>query len=628
MSDLMRDRVIVAIGDHYDVEEEIGRGGMSVVYRAVDLRLRREVAIKVLPPDLAFRADVRTRFQREAETAARLSHPHIVPIYSVGERDGIVYIVMALVVGEPLGARLARLGPMAPDEAREILRAVADALAFAHARGVVHRDIKPDNILLDAESGRPMVMDFGIARAAEADSRLTVTGTAMGTPAYMSPEQAMGDRDLDGRSDIYALGVVGYQMLVGETPFVAANTPAMLMKHVSERPRPIAERRRGLPLNLTMAVERALAKRREDRWPDAGAFRDALSASSPSAPAEWRAVRPVAPPPGARPAPSPSWPAPRPHRPEPDERRWPSPQDLARERGGAPELWRDSRAARHQRRRRDAVHDFEERPVEERVRLFRQRLVGYGATSGFLFVVNMLTSPWFPWFLFPTVGMGVDVARQWGSLWADGLSPRQIFGGMPLKPGESRHVSAGAPVDEAGHAVPDEVLAGTHGAGIRRAVEHRLQIMRAIDALPAEDRALIPEILPTVDALVARAVSLAMVLHRLDADCSPELLTRIDARIAEVEAESASAVDHERRLSLLQRQRATVEDLLGRRAKMAAQAESVGMTLETLKLDLIKLRSSGVRAALDDLSSATQEARALSRELGHVLEAAREVREM
>ena len=635
MSDLMRDRVIVAIGDHYDVEEEIGRGGMSVVYRATDLRLRRDVAVKVLPPDLAFRADVRARFQREAETAARLSHPHIVPIYSVGERDDIVYLVMALVVGEPLGARLARLGPMPPDEARDILRAVADALAYAHSRGVVHRDIKPDNILLDAESGRPMVTDFGIARAAEADSRLTVTGTAMGTPTYMSPEQAMGERDLDGRSDIYALGVVAYQMLTGEPPFVAANTPAMLMKHVSERPRPLAERRRGLPPALCAAVERALAKRPEDRWPDAGAFRDALVAEDRQpAPSEWRAARPPARPPLSAPAPSPSWPAPpRPSSapaPAPAPRPWPSAEQLARERGGAPpDEWRDGRAARRaQRKQRNSLEAFEAEPVERRVKLFRQRLVGYGATSGFLFVINMLTSPWFPWFLFPAVGMGVDVARQRGSLWADGLSARQIFGGKPVQEGGASQLSSGSAPDEAAAIVTPEILAGPHGAPVRRAIENRIAIGRAIDSLPVEDRELLPEIMPTVDALVTRAASLATMLHRLDTDCSPELVARIDARISEVEAESAEAADHERRLSLLQRQRATVQDLLQRREKVAAQAESVTMTLDTLKLDLIKLRSSGMRSALDDLSNATQEARALSRELGHVLDAAREVRDL
>jgi serine/threonine-protein kinase len=159
-------------------------------------------------------------------------------------------------------------------------------------------------------------------------------------------------------------------------------------------------------------------------------------------------------------------------------------------------------------------------------------------------------------------------------------------------------------------------------------MEHRSAIAKVIDTLPPEDRALLPEIMPTVDALVARAGSLAAILHRLDVDCSPEILDRIDGRVAEVEAESESAVDHTRRLTLLRRQRATIQDLLERRTKVVHQVESVTMTLETLMLDLLKLRSSGVRAALDDVSSATQEARALSRELGHVLEAAREIREL
>ena len=214
MTDQLRDRVAAAIGDRYLVEAELGRGGMSVVYRAADRRLHRRVAVKVLPPELAFNADVRERFLREAQTAAQLNHPNIVPIFTVDERDGVVYFVMALVEGESV-ATLLRQGPRRRpfDEVQRVLCDVADALAFAHGRGVVHRDIKPDNILIDRATGRPIVTDFGIARAAEADSRLTITGVAMGTPAYMSPEQALGDRDVDGRSDIYSLGVVGYQML-------------------------------------------------------------------------------------------------------------------------------------------------------------------------------------------------------------------------------------------------------------------------------------------------------------------------------------------------------------------------------------------------------------------------------
>ncbi|HET7563534.1 MAG TPA: serine/threonine-protein kinase, partial [Gemmatimonadaceae bacterium] len=197
MSDVVHDRLAAAIGAAYTVEQEIGRGGMGIVYRALDVRLKRHVAVKVLPPDLAYRADIRARFLREAETAAQLSHPNIVQIFTVDERDGLVYFVMALVDGESLGARLKREPQLPVDTVRRILHGVADALACAHTHGVIHRDIKPDNILLESESGRPMVTDFGIARAAEADARLTMTGVAMGSPAYMSPEQAAGDREID-----------------------------------------------------------------------------------------------------------------------------------------------------------------------------------------------------------------------------------------------------------------------------------------------------------------------------------------------------------------------------------------------------------------------------------------------
>ena len=185
----MLDRVVAAVGDLYDIEGEIGRGGMAIVYGARDVRLRRRVAVKVLPPELAYRADVKSRFLREAQMSAQLSHPNIVPIFSVDERAGIVFFVMGLVEGETLGQQLAREARPPIETIRRTLREVADALGFAHAHGVVHRDVKPDNILIDRESGRAMVTDFGIARAAEGDSRLTVTGVAVGTPAYLSPNR-------------------------------------------------------------------------------------------------------------------------------------------------------------------------------------------------------------------------------------------------------------------------------------------------------------------------------------------------------------------------------------------------------------------------------------------------------
>src|ERR671914_568135 len=287
MSEPLRDRVVSAIGHQYELEEEIGRGGMSVVYRARDLRLNRPVAVKVLPPELAYDPAVRTRFTREAQTSALLTHPHIVPIYDVGEGDGIAYFVMALVTGGNLAALLTHEPRQPIDEVRRLLCEIADALSYAHLRGVIHRDIKPDNILVDADSGRAIVTDFGIARAIEAGTRLTITGNALGTPQYMSPEQAVGEREVDGRSDIYSLGVVAYQMITGRLPFTGGNTMALLLKHVNEGPLPIVDLRPDAPKPLRDAIERALMKAPEDRWPTAASMRQAIMADEPAP--SWRA---------------------------------------------------------------------------------------------------------------------------------------------------------------------------------------------------------------------------------------------------------------------------------------------------------------------------------------------------
>ena len=275
----LRAHVERSLAGSYELDREIGRGGMGIVYLARDRRLKRQVAVKLLPPELAFRSEIRTRFLREAETAAQLSHPHIVPIYSVDERDGLVYFVMAYVDGDTVASRLHARGPMSPDEVRHIMIQTADALAYAHERGVVHRDIKPDNILLDRDEDRVMVTDFGIARAVTegGDSRLTATGMAIGTPAYMSPEQSMGEREIDGRSDLYSLGIVAYQMLTGELPFAAQSTPALLVKHISERPPSVEERCPNAPRDLTRAIMLLLEKDPANRFPSAEALSTALS---------------------------------------------------------------------------------------------------------------------------------------------------------------------------------------------------------------------------------------------------------------------------------------------------------------------------------------------------------------
>src|SRR6185437_7698767 len=276
-----------ALAPQFDVESELGRGGMGIVYRARDRRLKREVAVKVLPPELAFRGEIKSRFLREAETAAQLNQPNIVPIYAVDEREGLVFFVMACVDGTTVGKRLHDEGALPVDDARRIMRQVSDALAYAHARGVIHRDIKPDNILLDRESKRAMVTDFGIARAMQegADSRLTATGMAIGTPAFMSPEQAAGEHEIDGRSDLYSLGVVGYQMLTGQLPFRAGSTASMLMKQITERPAPVQQLRPDVPPDLAAIVMTLLEKEPTNRFPSASALSAALSGDASAMPA-------------------------------------------------------------------------------------------------------------------------------------------------------------------------------------------------------------------------------------------------------------------------------------------------------------------------------------------------------
>ena len=635
MMDPMLERVVAAVGNAYDIESEIGRGGMAVVYQATDVRLRRRVAIKVLPPELAFRPDVRSRFLREAQTAAQLSHPDIVPIYSVDEQNGLVFFVMALVEGESLAARFSR-GPLEIEDARRILAEVADALAYAHAHGVIHRDIKPDNILLDRDSGHALVTDFGIARAAEADSRLTATGITVGTPAYMSPEQGMGDRDVDGRSDIYSLGVVAYQVLTGSLPFRANNTPAMIMKHVSETPRPVRELRRDVPPALAAAIERALAKDPDDRFPDAATFRDALLNRSEQ-PLPWQHAaapvsRAVAPGWPAQPAPYPvppvaSVPPPSPAPPSPPMPLLPPVPPPGLSRGERKHFYRNYYRGTLQGYT-PGVQPSAETILHRRITSFRRNLASTATTTAILFGINMATSPHFPWFLFPMFGMGLGAARQWSSLWAEGVGWHRILHNTPT-PGTAAPqlvAPASAVDDAAAKMVPREVLNGPYGKQVRRAASDRLSVLAIVNSLAPSDRNMIPDVLPTVNALAERAGSLAQTLHQLDEDAPPDTLTQLGERIAQVRRENAAASDHDRRLSLLERQYASLQELSSRRARLSGQLESAGIALQNLKLDLLKLRSSGVQSAISEVNSATVEARALSRDIAHVLEAADEVR--
>ena len=663
----LRAHVERVLSANYELDREIGRGGMGIVYKAKDRRLKRPVAVKLLPPELAFRSEIRSRFLKEAETAAQLSHPNIVPIYSVDERDGLVYFVMAFVDGENLAARLHSQGRLDSTESRRILKEVAEALAYAHERGVVHRDIKPDNILLCADDeGRVMVTDFGIARAVSegSDSRLTATGMAIGTPAYMSPEQSMGERDIDGRSDLYALGVVGYQMLAGELPFQATNTPAMLMKHLSERPRPLAQMRADLPANLVQAIERSLAKGRDERWPDAEAFRVALADDAPEAPAPRDPVArrshpatvgtvkghldeedPIALLKHSTPVPAPPFP--------PLPRDWmfdantrESGKEILRRWREEQRRWREEvrgqPRAVHEGFRRASMElqviELEKRSPAERILGVRRRIGGTAVTLAMLTGINLFLTPGFPWVLFPALGMGLGIAMSLSRLWADGIPLRGVFlkesySGIRGNEQPLRRIEAKLPAPPANSAaeailegVPRDVLEGRHGRSVREAFAARAQIRSVLARLPASEKSLLPAIEPTVESLVERVRTLAGALHALDADASPEALIRLQQRVADAERLPSDAPERMRRIELLERQHKTLTELAERRGALAQQMENSLLVLDSMKLDLMRLRNSGLESRLSDQGPLTEEMRALARDVQRVSEAVDETK--
>ncbi len=275
MTDLASD-LTAALGQAYRIERELGGGGMSRVFVATEIALDRQIVIKILPPELALGLNVE-RFRREIQLSARLQHPHIVPLLSAGVANGLLYYTMPLVDGESLRARLARQGELSVPDAVRVLTQVADALAYAHARGLVHRDIKPDNILLSGKHA--FVTDFGVSKAladATGAAAITSVGVALGTPAYMSPEQAAADPTADQRSDIYSVGVVGYELLTGHTPFSGHGAQQLFAAHATQVPASISQRRPAVPPALEAVILRSLAKRPADRQPNADALLEEL----------------------------------------------------------------------------------------------------------------------------------------------------------------------------------------------------------------------------------------------------------------------------------------------------------------------------------------------------------------
>jgi Tol biopolymer transport system component/tRNA A-37 threonylcarbamoyl transferase component Bud32 len=294
MTDVL-DRLTRALSDRYRIERGLGAGGMATVYLAEDLKHDRKVAIKVLRPELAAVIGAE-RFLQEIRTTANLQHPHILPLHDSGEADGLVFYVMPYVEGESLRARLSRERQLPVDEAVRIAREVADALDYAHRKGIVHRDIKPENVLL--HDGRVLVVDFGIALAvsrSEGGARLTETGMSLGTPHYMSPEQAMGEREITAKSDVYALGCVLYEMLTGEPPFDGPTAQAIIAKTLTEKPSVPSAVRDTVPASLDAAVLKALARLPADRFATAAAFATAvgLTGEAMESPGATREARPT-----------------------------------------------------------------------------------------------------------------------------------------------------------------------------------------------------------------------------------------------------------------------------------------------------------------------------------------------
>jgi len=629
----LRAHVERVLSANYELDREIGRGGMGIVYKAKDRRLKRHVAVKLLPPELAFRGEIRSRFLKEAETAAQLSHPNIVPIYSVDERDGLVYFVMAFVDGENLAARLHANGRLDSTEARRILKEVAEALAYAHERGVVHRDIKPDNILLCADDdGRVMVTDFGIARAVSegADSRLTATGMAIGTPAYMSPEQSMGERDIDGRSDLYALGVVGYQMLSGELPFNAPSTPALLVKQISERPTPVDVHRPDAPPDLARAVMLLLEKDPSNRFPTADALVAALDTGNvPELPTTSVAQEPN------RLANIPS-----------------STRD-SRSLATSPEADYDVVTAEEMARWRD-----------EKVVAFRKKLAPFFAVSAVITVLaifGVLN-------LMGVVGIwSVYLAYQYAKLWTDGFDWRDVFKqpkdrlffdvvaesiddfralfdkkkrGEVLERDRIRARTSNRRLftETSGRPIPTAEIpaahlarvAPTYTAKLRDAARHRDDIMRLIETLPKREREQVDEVPATADALYRRIELLAVDLTELDRGFAADDGDKVELEIEQLEA-AANPMDPRseeriRRLAILKRKRSSLRDLRKKRETQSARFENCVLALENMRYDVLKLKTGG--QSFQQVTQLAERAMSLAQEVDNAVYVAEEMRKL
>lgn len=644
----LRDQLQQVLGDTYTLERELP-GGMSRVFVAEETALARKVVIKVLPPETAAAVNV-ARFRREIQLAASLQHPHIVPLLSAGSRGDLLYYVMPLIEGESLRGRLLRTGELPVSDVAWILRDSALALAYAHSHGVVHRDIKPDNILIDAETGRAMVTDFGIARALTdlGDSRLTATGMAIGTPAYMSPEQSAGESEIDGRSDLYSLGVVGYQMASGELPFNAPNTPSMLVKHLSEQPMPLEEKQPDLPADLARVIMVLLEKDPANRLPDARSVVVALTSG----------VMPT-----LRTAQAPAL----------------APMGLAGLSGASHgTLHRGGVATRSGQTHRapsvptpDDLDRWNAAPVKK----FRKKLAPYLAVNAILIPLSIFGEGGFAVVTaFWSIGMAVNYSK----LWQEGYNWRDVFrqprdrlmfdvaaetiddaralfdeskrekvrarararatGGMfdPVQSAQSlpaggRRSMPRSPLP--GESNPPPMLPADnspYGSALASVRTDRDEIHRQLQSMSKEDREQIPDVAESADGIYRKAMQVGGTLAELDLRDPRDTPESIEKEIDDLEA-AANPLDYRaseervRRLAHLKRHRRVVADLGKKRVEAETKLEHCRQLLRSMRLELLRYRSAGMGATSNGLTMVTQQAQVVVKEMGYLSDAAAEV---
>jgi serine/threonine-protein kinase len=481
-------------------------------------------------------------------------------------------------------------GALSVDETRRTLRDVADALAYAHERGVIHRDIKPDNILIDQGSGRPMVTDFGIARAiTEGDSRLTATGIAIGTPTYMSPEQAAGERTVDGRSDLYSLGILGYQMLTGEPPFIANSTPAILVKHISERPVPVEQRRADVPQDLSHIIMTLLEKDPANRFPSANAVVTAIDTgrmpnierteTPPSSEASTGLSRRSS-------SSTPQYGA--------------AATDSYAVAGPSPEEWR--------------------RWESPEVVKFRRKIAPYLFVNGVIVIASIVGESDFFGF---TVIWSIYLAFKYAKLWADGYDWRDVFrqprdrdlidvaddaltyarGMFNRDQRKAMRDQRRSRLSRPSGALPRSTgvstdafvqSAGNYGDRIRRAELDRDEILRLLERMPAAERSRIPDVGRSADALAEKVKYLSLALSDVERSAGPGGAAAIEAEISVLEnaanpLDTSGSEERVRRLAHLKRQRRAVVEISTKRDAIAAKLDTCVVALQNIKLDLMRL---------------------------------------